>query len=345
MLTKTGLAAYVALPQKPKIDFYQTTAPLLIHGGSLQALARTGDIFVIPEGFTNEVKALTSTPAKRLMFCQNQYYLPFTIDARSGIAEFGVHGIITSSIAVQSFFSDVYRITDLPMIPCAIDPQLFRMQQKRRQIAVMPRKLPGDARFIAATFKRRYPKYADVPWVQIDGISQAQAARRLGESAVFLSLSHQESFGLPPLEAMACGCLVAGHHGDGGREYMTAQNGWWAETGDWKACVDGLAAAFAVFDEGGSELDSRYRAAAQTVEQYSLSRLETALMTFWHHELTMPFSPITHQNENDYSAYQSGTMMRNPRNLAAWGSVSRNAPCPCGSGKRYKHCHGTLVSY
>ncbi|NQU60257.1 MAG: DUF115 domain-containing protein [Rhodospirillales bacterium] len=23
-----------------------------------------------------------------------------------------------------------------------------------------------------------------------------------------------------------------------------------------------------------------------------------------------------------------------------WGDVARNAPCPCGSGKRYKHCHG-----
>jgi uncharacterized protein YecA (UPF0149 family) len=23
---------------------------------------------------------------------------------------------------------------------------------------------------------------------------------------------------------------------------------------------------------------------------------------------------------------------------------SRNAPCPCGSGKRYKHCHGSLAS-
>ena len=23
--------------------------------------------------------------------------------------------------------------------------------------------------------------------------------------------------------------------------------------------------------------------------------------------------------------------------------VSRNAPCPCGSGKKYKHCHGALA--
>jgi preprotein translocase subunit SecA len=28
----------------------------------------------------------------------------------------------------------------------------------------------------------------------------------------------------------------------------------------------------------------------------------------------------------------------NPR---TWGKVSRNAPCPCGSGKKYKYCHGT----
>ncbi len=25
---------------------------------------------------------------------------------------------------------------------------------------------------------------------------------------------------------------------------------------------------------------------------------------------------------------------------ASWGRVARNAPCPCGSGKKFKHCHG-----
>ena len=29
-----------------------------------------------------------------------------------------------------------------------------------------------------------------------------------------------------------------------------------------------------------------------------------------------------------------------PNDPATWGKVSRNAPCPCGSGKKYKHCHG-----
>ncbi len=29
-----------------------------------------------------------------------------------------------------------------------------------------------------------------------------------------------------------------------------------------------------------------------------------------------------------------------PTDPATWGKVSRNNPCPCGSGKKYKHCHG-----
>ncbi|GAB6054508.1 preprotein translocase subunit SecA [Magnetospira thiophila] len=29
-----------------------------------------------------------------------------------------------------------------------------------------------------------------------------------------------------------------------------------------------------------------------------------------------------------------------PQDPATWGKVSRNAPCPCGSGRKFKHCHG-----
>jgi tetratricopeptide (TPR) repeat protein len=31
---------------------------------------------------------------------------------------------------------------------------------------------------------------------------------------------------------------------------------------------------------------------------------------------------------------------RDQNNSATWRKVRRNEPCPCGSGKRYKHCHG-----
>jgi preprotein translocase subunit SecA len=32
-----------------------------------------------------------------------------------------------------------------------------------------------------------------------------------------------------------------------------------------------------------------------------------------------------------------------PKNEATWAATPRNAQCPCGSGKKYKHCHGRLA--
>ncbi|MCP4395493.1 MAG: preprotein translocase subunit SecA [Alphaproteobacteria bacterium] len=42
--------------------------------------------------------------------------------------------------------------------------------------------------------------------------------------------------------------------------------------------------------------------------------------------------PFRYANGADFNAKDPNT----------WGKVSRNAPCPCGSGKKYKHCHGHL---
>jgi preprotein translocase subunit SecA len=34
---------------------------------------------------------------------------------------------------------------------------------------------------------------------------------------------------------------------------------------------------------------------------------------------------------------------RNPSDPATWGKVGRNEVCPCGSGKKFKHCHGRFA--
>ncbi|MEL6312262.1 MAG: SEC-C metal-binding domain-containing protein, partial [Pseudomonadota bacterium] len=36
---------------------------------------------------------------------------------------------------------------------------------------------------------------------------------------------------------------------------------------------------------------------------------------------------------------------RDPNNPETWGRVKRNELCPCGSGKKYKHCHGALGGF
>jgi len=50
------------------------------------------------------------------------------------------------------------------------------------------------------------------------------------------------------------------------------------------------------------------------------------------------FSPAT-------SAYDETVDVadRDPDDPSTWGRIGRNEQCPCGSGKKFKHCHGVLV--
>ncbi|WP_425089972.1 preprotein translocase subunit SecA [Stappia sp.] len=55
-------------------------------------------------------------------------------------------------------------------------------------------------------------------------------------------------------------------------------------------------------------------------------------------------NPQTGENEFETAGAQpvSGGA-RDPQDPATWGKVGRNEACPCGSGKKYKHCHGALA--
>ncbi|MUZ72685.1 preprotein translocase subunit SecA [Agrobacterium vitis] len=66
-----------------------------------------------------------------------------------------------------------------------------------------------------------------------------------------------------------------------------------------------------------------------------------------------PTLPIMHghhedpQTGQDEFAAADGVVApenRNPADPSTWGKVGRNEMCPCGSGKRFKHCHGALLA-
>jgi preprotein translocase subunit SecA len=46
-----------------------------------------------------------------------------------------------------------------------------------------------------------------------------------------------------------------------------------------------------------------------------------------------------------FAALEADTAVldRNPADPSSWGKVGRNEACPCGSGKKYKHCHGQYI--
>jgi preprotein translocase subunit SecA len=65
---------------------------------------------------------------------------------------------------------------------------------------------------------------------------------------------------------------------------------------------------------------------------------------------THHINPLTGEDEGDPMAGGVGMQMSRMRDVAVdpndpgtWGKVQRNAPCPCGSGRKFKHCHGALV--
>ena len=51
------------------------------------------------------------------------------------------------------------------------------------------------------------------------------------------------------------------------------------------------------------------------------------------------FAPLSLVNETVVAPEN-----RDPQNPATWGRIGRNETCPCGSGKKYKHCHGAFES-
>jgi preprotein translocase subunit SecA len=52
--------------------------------------------------------------------------------------------------------------------------------------------------------------------------------------------------------------------------------------------------------------------------------------------------PLTGEDEMARAVIGRDTPI-DPNNPATWRNVQRNAPCPCGSGRKYKHCHGALA--
>ncbi|MBY0580412.1 MAG: preprotein translocase subunit SecA [Rickettsiales bacterium] len=50
-----------------------------------------------------------------------------------------------------------------------------------------------------------------------------------------------------------------------------------------------------------------------------------------------------HESKKEVSSLIDNQKSTDLNNSNTWGKVARNEPCPCGSNKKYKHCHGMLI--
>lgn len=247
------------------------------------------DIFVIPEVYL-VARELEHAPVRKILLCQNHFLMFHGIGDRRW-QEAGVHEALCVSPVIADHLREFGGFRDPQVVPCPIEAAPYALGPRAPGIAYMPRKRADEIPLIRRAFLAAHPQFADVPWAPIANRSPAEVAAILRRCSVFLSLSHREGFGLPPLEAMAAGCVVAGYHGHGGLDYAPENGFWSADQDNAFDTAHQLAKAVQLAMAGGPELDHYRERTTATVARYSPHRYTEALLNFWRGALSGTKAP------------------------------------------------------
>jgi hypothetical protein len=249
-------------------------------------LSPVEDIVVLPEVLASDV--LVNMQGVRKVILNQGYFMTFSggmfdkLDEKTPYRHPDVIGTIVNSRAAAEFLEHAFGDIQLHRVRLSIDPALFRFEQaKKCQIAVMSRRGAHDALQIFSVLKYR-GVLRTVDLAPIDQVPQSEAARMLRESLFFLSLGSQEGFGLPAAEALACGCIVVGYHGFGGREYFRPEFSFPIEPGDVLSAARTLEGVIAEYRESATRLDSMRQRGAEFVRgNYSPAQEARELLEAW----------------------------------------------------------------
>ena len=130
-------------------------------------------------------------------------------------------GVVTVSEYAEDCLKWTFPGVDVHRVICGVDSSVFHPREPRveRSLAYMPRKLASHVQNALCMLRSRG---ALDGWTisPISGMSESRVAGVLRKSAIFLCTSSEEGFGLPPVEAAMCGCLVVGYAGQAGYEFM-----------------------------------------------------------------------------------------------------------------------------
>jgi hypothetical protein len=125
----------------------------------------------------------------------------------------------TSDCIAMAFPKSINKILRMH---AAVDAQRFNPNHaKENLITYMPRKLGDHASKVLFFLHSHLPAHWRVQ--AINGLNEEGVAELLQRSKIFMSFSHFEGFGLPPLEAALCGNHVIGYTGQGAKEYWTPE--------------------------------------------------------------------------------------------------------------------------
>ncbi|ACU88239.1 conserved hypothetical protein [Desulfomicrobium baculatum DSM 4028] len=249
-----------------------------------EAAMKAGDTYVVPEGWPNALVLGLKRGCRTIVYCQNWSYLFHGLEPGIHWRDLPVEFLAVSDPVAWHMEQVLGK--QPPIIRPALDTRLFHPPASKPggtlRIGFMPRKNKALAEQIRRIFEERNPR-AGVEWIPIHGLDRPGVAEALRSCHVFLVTGFPEGCPLPPLEAMACGCLCVGFTGFGGWDYMRqvephgyaphgyalrdvpwGGNGWWSADGDVLGVVVGLERAVQALPQGSAILAQM----AQTVATY-----------------------------------------------------------------------------
>ncbi|WP_174484060.1 glycosyltransferase [methanotrophic endosymbiont of Bathymodiolus puteoserpentis (Logatchev)] len=191
-------------------------------------------------------------------------------------------GALVNSEHCADYLKYAFPETQLYRFYLSIDPALFSYQEKKKkQICFSQVKNSADAMQIINILKFRNA-LADFELVPFVNISEHQVAELMKESLIFISLGNREGFGLPPAEAMACGCITIGYHGWGGEEFFKSEHSFPINDGDIIHFADTIEKVIQAYNNDNSFfLKERKQAADFISKVYSLENEKQALISAW----------------------------------------------------------------
>jgi Glycosyl transferases group 1 len=286
-LQANGFEAYIVHETKGfRYPFGPADIPILYTSGDGLSILES-DTVVVPGDHMRAIHAFRNISCKKILFCQGHFSFFEGLNPGETWADFGFSDYLCVSEPTKQAMLKWFGVRASIVRP-AIDDSYFTEKPLAPasvvSVACMPRRGADHLRLVAGLASTRaFAKSPPISWVVIDNLPRSEVPMRLREAHIYLSTSAREGLGLPPLEAMAAGCLVVGFTGGGGLDFATASNGIWVPDDDPWAMADSLlAAAIGLGDPNTSSiLEAKRLAAQQTALVYRRSRFEYDLKTFW----------------------------------------------------------------
>jgi hypothetical protein len=184
------------------------------------------DILVAPECYGPGLHKLP-TGVRTVVFNQGAYYtfeyVPLETST-SGAPYSQIPDLIALLVVSQdnaALMRHVFPNTPVHVARPVVDAGVFHPGPRlgERRLAYVPHRRPVEREQLLHILRARgvLDRWELVP---ISGRTERETADLMRSSAIFLSFSERDGFGLPPAEAMASGCYVVGYTGMGGREFF-----------------------------------------------------------------------------------------------------------------------------